>query len=387
MFRKEPMKKLVYIVPNIPASRNATRFQRMLSLSGAFDLTVLLECGPVPAELNSRARFLVNPIRRKLFRTLFYPLWCIYKLFGLRKGISVVISSFQEIPLITGYIGKRLTGKRWVADIYDFPGLSIEVSESVSASKKILQKTYFHAVGMVSRKLLKRADLVLCTLVPEALEKYRIQKHKIVPLTNGVDFRSLPERTVRPMNGGAKVGFRVLYVGFVMRIRGIDAIVEAAALLNRRCPGLEWLLVGKSQLEDEHWLKEQIKHRGLQKNISYLGELPHADVLDLIYGSDTCLFTFPKSAATDYIYPIKIFEYMAYGKAIVATGLKGVRQVLEHAKSALIVEPGDPEALAEAVERLYVDRELGKLLGENARREALKYDWSEINRKLLTALK
>jgi glycosyltransferase involved in cell wall biosynthesis len=79
---------------------------------------------------------------------------------------------------------------------------------------------------------------------------------------------------------------------------------------------------------------------------------PHADLRDFI-GS-----------------PIKIFEYMASGTPIVASRLGQLSEILTDEETALLVAPGDPVALASALERLIVDRNLGRRLGAAAQQEA-----------------
>jgi glycosyltransferase involved in cell wall biosynthesis len=74
--------------------------------------------------------------------------------------------------------------------------------------------------------------------------------------------------------------------------------------------------------------------------------------------------------------PMKIFEYMAAGKAIVASDVGQLGEVLENRKTAMLYPAGDSAALAKAIMLLREDRSLREILGVNARREAeAKYGW------------
>ncbi|MCP4613440.1 MAG: glycosyltransferase family 4 protein [Planctomycetes bacterium] len=85
--------------------------------------------------------------------------------------------------------------------------------------------------------------------------------------------------------------------------------------------------------------------------------------------------------------PTKLFEYMAMGKAIIASNLNQIGQVLKHKKTAYLVEPGSVDQLAEAMNTLVEQPQLCELLGENARTEVVsKYTWQIHTRNILEKL-
>src|SRR5690606_28470778 len=76
-----------------------------------------------------------------------------------------------------------------------------------------------------------------------------------------------------------------------------------------------------------------------------------------------------------YTSPLKLFEYMAAGRPIVASDLHALREVLRHDENALLVAPDSPAALAEALRRLIDGRELSRRLAQRARQDAAEYGW------------
>jgi glycosyltransferase involved in cell wall biosynthesis len=76
--------------------------------------------------------------------------------------------------------------------------------------------------------------------------------------------------------------------------------------------------------------------------------------------------------------PISVIEAMACGLCVVSTNVGGLPYLLENEEDALLVAPGDPEAMATAVRRLLTDAELAERLSRNARRKAEQFDWSVI---------
>jgi glycosyltransferase involved in cell wall biosynthesis len=85
--------------------------------------------------------------------------------------------------------------------------------------------------------------------------------------------------------------------------------------------------------------------------------------------------------------PTKLFEYMAMGKGIVASNLDQIGEVLEHEKTALLVPPGDVNALAAGMARLCEDRILRECLGAEARRAVLeRHTWRAHTRHTIERL-
>jgi glycosyltransferase involved in cell wall biosynthesis len=86
--------------------------------------------------------------------------------------------------------------------------------------------------------------------------------------------------------------------------------------------------------------------------------------------------------------PLKIFEYMAAGRPIAASNLPSLREVLHDGTTAILIRPGDAEALAEAVRRLDSDHALADRLANNARAEVEeKYTWKKRAAAILEAIR
>lgn len=85
--------------------------------------------------------------------------------------------------------------------------------------------------------------------------------------------------------------------------------------------------------------------------------------------------------------PTKLFEYMAMGKAIVASNLGQIGKVLEDGKTAILVEPGNVDALVNGILKLAKDKNLREKLGKSARKEVIKnYTWRQHTKRILNKL-
>jgi len=377
-------KKVLYIVNSVPAIRNYPPFQRISFLSKHFEVYVLSLYTDAPDELKESGSFIKNPFSRlKWFGALTFPLWCLWMTFILRdKSFSIVMTTPKPLQLFSGFLIKLFFKINWVADIYDVPNLRLNTFQKKNGFKNTFDFKATRFFDLVIQHILKKSDLVLCTLIPEALQPYKIPKEKIVPLTNGTDLSFL-EKFHTPYIPEDKPDKNedcvVLYIGYVVKRKGLHTIIDAARRLKNKQPGIKWLLIGPSETEDIRWMQDALSRDNLGKKVKWTGELPHNKALQHIASSDICLFLFPRNYYTNYIFPLKIFEYMGFGKAIVASDLDGVKQVLTNEESAILITPENTCALAQTVERLYQDHDLRKKISKNAKTKSKQYDWELIN--------
>jgi glycosyltransferase involved in cell wall biosynthesis len=111
---------------------------------------------------------------------------------------------------------------------------------------------------------------------------------------------------------------------------------------------------------------------GVAERVRFTGLVPHEDVPETVAGFDIAL----QPRSVDYASPLKIFDYMAAGRAIVAPDQPNIREVLEDGRTALLFDPARPEAMWEAVARLLADPALRERLGRAARAELETRDYT-----------
>jgi glycosyltransferase involved in cell wall biosynthesis len=158
----------------------------------------------------------------------------------------------------------------------------------------------------------------------------------------------------------------VVYTGHCYESKGVQDLVEAAVDIDATV-----LVVGGYDTDVER-IKRNVGH---PPNVTFTGfvepsEIPAyqcaADVLVAPYTSD----------AREYISPLKLFEYMAAGKPIVASDLPVLQEVLTGGETVQFTPPEDPAALAGAISTLIEDAALANRLGDNARQDVEKYTWN-----------
>jgi glycosyltransferase involved in cell wall biosynthesis len=207
-------------------------------------------------------------------------------------------------------------------------------------------------------------------------KKFGSRPHTAV-VPDGVRMNSTG-RHPEPPEAQAVVG----YAGHLYPWKGVDLLLEAIARTSRASA----LIVGGHDAEgDRARLTSLANTLGISSRVTFTGHQPPAEVPALLRRASILALPNPVSAiSTHFTSPLKLFEYMAAGRAIVATDLPAIREVLRHEVNALLVSPGDPESLAFGIERLLGDRELAARLARNALSDVDDYTWSRRAERLET---
>ena len=166
----------------------------------------------------------------------------------------------------------------------------------------------------------------------------------------------------------------VAYAGHLYAWKGVDVLLHALAAL----PGARGLIVGGHDKEpDLARLRQLAQELGVGERVTFTGLVEPAQVPALLAGAQVLVLPNPASAiSTHFTSPLKLFEYMAAGRAIVASDLPSIREVLTHEQNALLVTPGHAQEFAAAIGRLLGDRELAGRLAQRAAVDARAFTWA-----------
>jgi glycosyltransferase involved in cell wall biosynthesis len=119
--------------------------------------------------------------------------------------------------------------------------------------------------------------------------------------------------------------------------------------------------------------------------ITFTGLIPPADVSARLREADVLTLPNPASAiSSEFTSPLKLFEYMASGRPIVASDLASLREVLRDEQNALLVDAGNPQALVAAIVRIKDDPELGRRLAGQAMLDVRDFTWARRAERLET---
>jgi glycosyltransferase involved in cell wall biosynthesis len=122
-----------------------------------------------------------------------------------------------------------------------------------------------------------------------------------------------------------------------------------------------------------------------ESRITFTGLLPPREATARLAEASVLLLPNPRSAISNaFTSPLKLFEYMAAERPIVASDLPAIREVLRDGENALLVEPGNPQAFVEAIARLQKDPALASRLARRARADVAQYTWAARAERLET---
>lgn len=189
--------------------------------------------------------------------------------------------------------------------------------------------------------------------VPEAAQKLKV-------VHCGVDLAQVPWRP-----DGRKAG-SILAVGRLHPVKGFDTLIDALALLHQRGTDFSCRIVGAGQLEGA--LRERTRRMGVSGRIEFTGAQPQ-DVVRR-WMDEATVFTLPSQVADDGDrdgIPVVLMEAMASGCAVLSTRVSGIPELIDDGVDGLLVEPRDPVALADALQRLLRDDGLRRRLSTRAR--------------------
>jgi glycosyltransferase involved in cell wall biosynthesis len=204
---------------------------------------------------------------------------------------------------------------------------------------------------------------------------------RITVVPNAIDPEEFALARPAPAAAGPKDELVLGFVGFAREWHGLDMVVRAIAGWRDRAR-LSLLVVGDGPVRAD--LERLAAALGIAAQVRFTGAVGRDEIGPLVAGFDVAL----QPAAVPYACPLKVVEYMAAGRAIVAPDQPNLRELLEHGRSALLFDPTEQPpgaAMWRAVQRLAADPGLRARLGAAARAEVAARDltWAGNARRVL----
>jgi glycosyltransferase involved in cell wall biosynthesis len=361
------------------------------------EVTVLCTTASCPKSLESdlNARVLVSPrgawirfLRRALRwlnRLLGRPegrnldLVKLLHNFGFRKSVVRAVRQTKPDFIYERYSLWAVAGLQ-VARQRSIP-LVLEVNAPLAYEEQAYRAglTFPSLARWVERLLWRRADVVIPVsgALRDRMLNARVAPERIHVLPNAVDtdlFRAdVDGRAVRDHFQLAN-RFVVGFVGSFKAWHGIDLLLEAFQDLHRSDPRTHLLLVGDGPLRTS--LEEQVRNMRFEEAVTFAGGVPHKEIPQYLATMDVAVAPYP--ALEEFYYsPLKLFEYMAAGRAVVSSRIGQVAEVISDGVTGLLFEPGDRAGLVECIERLRRSPELQAELGRNATAACSQNTWKQ----------
>ncbi len=221
--------------------------------------------------------------------------------------------------------------------------------------------------------LLKAADLVACGSIEiaEQVGRLGVPEERLLVTPNGVDPEMFsPDRRGDEVRKrlGLDGRFVIGWVGSFRKFHGLDMALEAMKRIESEIPEATLLLIGDG-LERAH-IEETVGTLGL-RNVVMTGTVGYLEIPEHVAAMDVAVIT-DRGTGSFHYSPLKLREYMAAGKAVIAPRIGEMARWLADGEDAVLVESGDTEGLATAIVDLHERPELRAKLGDAARRKILE---------------
>lgn len=227
----------------------------------------------------------------------------------------------------------------------------------------------------IERDVFTQADSLVC--VSSAVREYVISNgaqpgHAIV-MGNAVDTArfnaAVPPTDFGMPRGAPTIGFS----GSLKRWHGVDVMMEAFRMIVAKAPHARLLVVGEGP--ERGWIEGFARGACIESSVTMAGWIGHPNMPAALTAMDIALAPYPETEDF-YFSPLKVFEYLAAGRPMVASRIGQIAEVVKHGETGILTPPGNAEALAEAVLALLADPLRMKRLGEAAALEGTRHSWN-----------
>jgi glycosyltransferase involved in cell wall biosynthesis len=345
---------VVHVIDELPpdgAERLLADILHHRSAAYRFSVVCLIRGGELAREIEAMGVPVVVLGRRRTYSPAL--LWRLIRF--LRRERADVVHTHLFTADAYGRVAARLAG---------VPGVYSTV-HSTNVWKGALHRRIDWLLAWLSTKVIAVSAEVAQVL----RERDSIPGARIAVVENGIDLQRFAAATGEGVRAEFGLPEGVPLIGLVGRLhpaKGHADLVAVMAQLAAEGVAANCLLIGSGELHDE--IAAEVERRGLRGRVTFTGQ--RTDIPRLLAALDVLAMPSRWEGL-----PMTLLEAMAMGKAIVATRVGGIPDVIMDGREGLLVPPGDVAALASALRRVITDAPLRRGLGDRARETLLaRYD-------------
>jgi glycosyltransferase involved in cell wall biosynthesis len=297
-------------------------------------------------------------------------------LFTYSREIERQIREFQPDimmgnDILTTYLAFRAARRHQIPTLF----------YSIDIDYQLIPQKFLQPIGKyIESWNIRHSDLVLS--INEGLREYTIRmgavREKTDVIRAGIDLEKYdPEKVqgdeIRRYYGIGKEDTVLFFMGWLYHFSGLQEVATSLAHIKDQYPNLKFLIVGDGDVFED--LKKLRQELHLEDRMILAGKQPFNKVPEFIAAADICLLPAHDNEIMHDIVPIKMYEYMAMGKPIVATRLYGV--MTEFGEGNGLNYCDNPKQCMKTVLDM-IDRKMLNYEGEKARRFVKGNSWNDI---------
>jgi glycosyltransferase involved in cell wall biosynthesis len=275
---------------------------------------------------------------------------------------------------------RRTLGYRTLFEVNGLPSVELKYHYPTLRDASVVSKIREQELATLAL-----SDAIVCVsrVTREYIASLGAERDRIHVIPNGVSLDEFAPVGEAPFPEDRTPTF--LYLGTLAEWQGLELLLEAWKIVVERRP-MRLRVVGRGRSHQRKLVARRVRTLGLDSWVSVEPAVPHHEVPALFRGVDACVAPLLANDrnVTQGCCPIKILEYMALGRPVVASNLPVVRELLREDVDALLFAPGDPADLAEHVLRLAADPAAAEALAARALdRVREQFSWKRARRSLV----
>jgi glycosyltransferase involved in cell wall biosynthesis len=325
------------------------------------------------------------PIALKRLNRLWFQFWLFFTLWRRHAQIDAIYVRQAAFMIVPALLRRRLR----VPMVAEF---NTHFARRENAGKIPFMLPLLKGIERKALKEYDRVIVISSSLRTSLLGAYDIPGDRIAVVHNGTNLdlmRPLPRDECRRALGLPLGPFVVAFVGTLHPWQGISALIAAIAELDPS-KGSEVHLVIAGTSPHQSRYEAEAAARGLDGRAHFLGAVDYERVPHVISAADVAVAPGDSAQSTDYRIrsPLKIYEYLACGRPVIAGELDSIRELFAGDQVGFLVKPGHVPDLVAAMDILRADPRLAATMGSNARRLAERsLSWDVAAAQLTTILR
>ena len=306
-------------------------------------------------KINEQHRiFFLKTFKAPVVKSFLFAAAASRKLSSIRGSFPVDIAHVN-LPLVPSFAVPTGFGKTLISTVHstwkgEAEAIKGEPYSRLNSNEKFMV-SFNWLLRVFEEKMLERSNRIIAVsdfTRRELLQYYKVKEDKIRVIHNGVDVNKFKPTNDRP-KAKAELGFNpedtaILSVGRLYARKGLFTLIESMPLVTRKFKNAKFIIAGKGLSNEMKKLMSYAAKLRVKDSIVFTGYFPDKKLPRLYQAADIFVFsTFYENL------PFAVLEALSTGLPVVTTGVGGIPEMIEDGKNGFLVEPSNPEELADKI--------------------------------------